>query len=155
MALYIFIAVVLTGFIVFGFWAAKQQKKRLKLIEDFFESAPVKALLESGFRKDVNGVYGRLKDYDIGLYVWFDPGNTRYFTYVSCEVPGNWSFASKFYDKYRTSERINNERNTIRQELKQIDGEILAKSFTRLLEVAAVENLPPREPRPDGILIEH
>lgn len=155
MTLYIFIAIVLIGFVAFGFWAVQANKKSDKLTEEFFVSAPVKALLDSGFKKDVNGIYGRLHGYDVGLYVWFDPGDTRYFTYVSCEIPGGWSFASKFNDTYRLSERIKKEMYTIQQELKQIDGEILAKSFSRLLEIASIENLQPREPRPDGILIEH
>lgn len=155
MTLYIFIAVVLIGFVAFGFWAAKQQKKRLKLLEDFFVSPPVKALIDSGFEKDVNGVYGRLNGYDIGLYVWFDPGNTRYFTYVRCDFPKGWSFFSKFNDTYRASESIKKEMSSIQQELKHIDGDILAKSFSRLLEIAAIENLKPDKPRPAGILIEH
>jgi hypothetical protein len=155
MALYIFIAVVLIGFIAFGFYAASAQKKLAKKLEDFFASPPIKALLDSGFKKDVNGIYGRLQGYDIGLYVWFDPGNTRYFTYMFCETPGGWSFSSKFYDTYRASERIEKEQNTIRQELKQIDGDILAKSFARLLEVAAIENLKPATPRHESLVIEH
>lgn len=155
MTLYIFIAAVILGFIAFGFWAAGFRKKQLKLREDFFQSPPVQALLDSGFEKDINGVYGRLNGYDIGLYVWFDPGNTRYFTYAYCEVPGDWSFSRRFYEKYRAAEGISTERNTIRQELKALDGDVLAQSFTRLLEVAALENLKPSTPRPPGILIEH
>lgn len=153
--LYIFIAVILIGFIAFGFWAARQQKKQVKLTEEFFASPPVKALLDSGFEKDVNGVYGRLHGYDVGLYVWFDPGNTRYFTFINCELPASWSYTSKFYDAYN-SERIDKEGDTtIRQELKQIDGEILAKSFSRLLEIVSAENFKPRPPRPPGQLREY
>lgn len=155
MTLYIFIAVVLIAFIAFGIWAAKTQKKRIKQQEDFFESAPVKAMLDSGFQKDVNGIYGRLKDYDVGLYVWFDPGNTRYFTFINCELPGSFSFSNKFYNTYR-SEQIDKEGDTtIRRELKQIDGDILAKSFARLLEIVSTENFKPRPPRPPGQLREY
>src|SRR5688572_26560771 len=122
MALYIFIAAVIMLFICFGLWAARHQKKRLKLTEEFFESAPVRALLDSGFQKDPNGIYGRLNNYDVGLYVWFDPGNTRYFTYLSCNIPGSISYRMGFSEKYRVAERIDIERNSIQQELKQIDG---------------------------------
>lgn len=155
MALYIFIAIVLVGFVAFGFYAASAQKKYAKKLEDFFASPPIKTLLDSGFKKDVNGIYGRLQGYDIGLYVWFDPGNTRYFTYAFCQTPGDWSFSSRFYDTYRASERIENKRNVIRQELKEIDGDIIARSLARLLEVAAVENLKPAPPRHESMVIEH
>jgi hypothetical protein len=155
MALYIFIAVAITGFILFGFWAARYQKKRLKLTDDFFVSPPVKAMLDSGFQKDPNGIYGRLNNYDVGLYVWFDPGNTRYFTYLQCNIPGSISYRMGFSQKHRLAERIDIEGNGIQQELKQIDGDTLARSFARLQEIAALEKFEPLPPRPPGIVITH
>jgi hypothetical protein len=155
MTLYIFIAIVAILFALFGFWAARHQKKRLKLTEEFFGSMPVKAMLDSGFQKDPNGIYGRLNNYDVGLYVWFDPGNTRYFTYLNCNIPGDISYRMGFSEKHRLAERIDIERNSIQQELKQIDGDTLARSFARLQEIATLEKFEPLPPRPPGIVITH
>jgi hypothetical protein len=60
-----------------------------------------------------------------------------------------------FSEKYRVAERIDIERNSIQQELKQIDGDTLARSFARLQEIAALEKFEPLPPRPPGITITH
>lgn len=143
------------AFVIFSIWAVRFQKKRVKRLEDFFAAPAIVALLESGFQKDVNGIYGRIDHYDVGLYVWIEPGGNRYFTYLNCEIPGGISEAMKFGRKYRDSERIEKDGvSTIRQELKQIDGDTLAQSFARLHEVAIQEKFVPTTPRPSGQLHE-
>lgn len=152
MILYIFIAAVVILMVFVGFWSARWQKKRVLLAEEFFASPAIKALLDSGFTKDVDtslnkdnddGISGMINDYPAGVYAWFDTTGTRYFTYLRFKRPAGFSVYS-FSEKYRTEERVRvYDINTIRQEIKQIDGETIAKSFTRLQEIAAIEKLEP------------
>lgn len=152
MTLYIFIAAVIALMVFVGFWSARWQKKRVLLAEEFYASPAIKALLDSGFVKDVDislnkdnddGISGMINDFPAGIYAWFDTGGTRYFTYLRCKRPAGFSVYS-FSEKYSTKERVRvYDINTIRQEIKQIDGETIAKSFARLQEIAAIEKLQP------------
>ena len=141
MTLYIIGAAILLAFVFFGFWARRQEKKRLQQAEEFYELPQIKALLDSGFIKGDDEISGEINDYPAGLYCWFEVTGTRYFTYIRCKMPAGVSYIFQFGNRYEQEQvRITN-LNMIRQELKQIDGATLAKSFARLQEIAALEKL--------------
>ncbi|HMV07924.1 MAG TPA: hypothetical protein PK325_03735 [Cyclobacteriaceae bacterium] len=142
MALYIIISFIVALIVVFGFWAARQQKKRLKQAEEFYALPQIRALLESGFTKDEDAIVGMIHEYPAGLYCWFEVTGPRYFTYLRCKSPA-FSTVYTISNKYHNSERIRIKNGALEQELKQIDGDTLAKSFARLQEVAAMERLEP------------
>lgn len=142
MALYILVPVVILLLVLFGRWAARQQKKRLQKAEEFYALPQIKAMLESGFRKDNDAIVGMIHEYPAGLYCWFDATGTRYFTYLRCKRPA-FSTVYIISDKYHTSERIRIKNGALEQELTHIDGDTLAKSFARLQEVARIEKLEP------------
>lgn len=143
MTLYILIAAGVVLFIFLGIWASRQQKKRLQQAETFYALPQIKALLDSGFRKDNDAIVGMIGNYPAGLYCWFDVTGTRYFTYLRCKRP---TFAAVYAisEKYHTLERIRIKNGALEQELSEIEGDMLAQSFARLQEVAALEKLEPQ-----------
>lgn len=85
--IYLLIVVFILLIVVFGFWAARQQKKRLKQAEEFYALPQIKALLESGFTKDDDAIVGMIHEYPAGLYCWFEVTGPRYFAYLRCKAP--------------------------------------------------------------------
>ncbi len=142
MWLYILIAIVIAGFALIGFWASRQQKKRMKQAEEFYALPQIKALLDSGFTKSDDAITGFINGYPAGIYAWFEVDGPRYFTYLQCSGAG-FSTVYSISEKYHTNERIRIKNGALEQELKQIDGDTLAKSFARLQEIAAIEKLGP------------
>jgi len=141
--LYIFLgAAFIILLVVFGFWVSQQEKKRFKQAEEFYALPQIKALLESGFVKGDDAIEGEVSGYRTGLYCWFEIGGPRYFTYMRCEGAG-FSAAFRISEKYRVEERIRIKDGALQQELKQIDGATLAKSFARLREIMSIEKLKP------------
>lgn len=143
MILYILTAAGVVLFIFLGIWASRQQKKRLQQAETFYALPQIKALLDSGFRKDNDAIVGMIGNYPAGLYCWFDVTGTRYFTYLRCKRP-TFSAVYAISEKYHTRERIRIKNGALEQELTQIEGDILAQSFARLQEVVALEKLEPQ-----------
>lgn len=143
MIIYFLIAAGAAVFILFGIWASRQQKKRLQQAETFYALPQIKALLDSGFKKDNDAIVGMIGNYPAGLYCWFDVTGTRYFTYLRCERP-NFSAVYAISEKYHTRERIRIKNGALEQELSEIEGDMLAQSFARLQEVAAFEKLEPQ-----------
>ncbi len=144
MILYILIAAAaaVVLFIFLGIWASRQQKKRLQQAETFYALPQIKALLDSGFRKDNDAIVGMIGNYPAGVYCWFDVTGTRYFTYLRCNRP-TFSTVYAISDKYHSHERIRIKNGALEQELSEIEGDMLAQSFARLQEVAALEKLEP------------
>ncbi len=82
-------------------------------------------------------------NYPAGIYCWFDVTGTRYFTYLRCNRP-TFSAVYAISEKYHTRERIRIKNGALEQELSEIEGDMLAQSFARLQEVAALEKLEPQ-----------
>lgn len=143
MIVYFLIAAGTAVFILFGIWASRQQKKRLQQAETFYALPQIKALLDSGFKKDNDAIVGMIGNYPAGLYCWFDVTGTRYFTYLRCKRP-TFSAVYEISEKYHTLEKIRIKNGALEQELSEIEGDILAQSFARLQEVAALEKLEPQ-----------
>lgn len=143
MWLYILIAAIIVVFALFGFWASRQQKKRLKQAEEFYALPQIKALLDSGFTKGDDEIIGIINSYPAGLYCWFEVTGNRYFTYIRCKMPPGFTYGFEFSNRYNNEKIKISNLNMIGQELKQIDGDTLANSFARLQEVAAIEKLGP------------
>jgi hypothetical protein len=144
MILFSAIAAGIIFFVSIGIWAARQEKKRVKLAEEFYALPQIKALLDSGFIKEDDEISGEINGYPAGLYCWFEVTGPRYFTYIRCKVQSGFSVAYKISEKYRVNERVRiKDVNLLQQELTQIDGDTLAKSFARLQEIAALEKLEP------------
>lgn len=125
------------------------------MLQEFFDFPAIQALLESGFQKDGNGVYGRLNGFDVGVYGLLAPGNNIYYTYLDVVMPNRISFSTRFGETYRPEQIDARGLKWVRQCVPRIDGETLARSFARLQEIAITEKLEVPPSRPPGIILTH